>query len=363
MSKVIKYNGSGLVDIVRRFLKYGNICIAYEQTAEKYALSKGSELSAAGYNVRYEKILNATDTVSVSNDYVIGIGADLIDSVLADDPRRKSIIILKPNILNCISARLTLDKGYRMGSKHLVDCRIVDSSLMMTRDEQAELIGEIATAYQITLDYRLQSYIKYSDTVPLDTLKKLDEILLRERLSYDEILDALCLSVDLIDNADADFSGAVFIAARLIARDRGMRFGDACLLCSTCYLYSAYSLIGSDVGLTLTVEKTKIAESIAVMSGIDKRAVILALGIIPSGVIANNDYVIKEYANELKAFIGDRFPLLTNLCKLWRRLKSDVGRDVSRAITIKEILKIVSDATLIGNSYGVLRHYKEMGVV
>lgn len=363
MSKVIKFNGNGLVDIVRRFLKYGNICIVYERTAEKYAQIKGSELLAAGYNVRYEKVLNTTDSVSAGNDYILGIGSDLIDAILADDPRRKSIIMLKPNILNCISARLTPDKGYRMGSKHLADCRIVDSSLILTRDEQAELIGEIATAYQIVLDYRLQSFIKYSDTVSKDSLTKLDEILLRDRLCYDEILDALCLAVELIDNADADFSGAVFIAARLIARDRGMRFGDACLLCSTCYLYSAYSLIGSDVGLTLTVEKTKIAENIAAMSGIDKRAVISALGIIPSGVIANNDYVIKEYASELKAFIGDRFPLLTNLCKLWRRLKTDVGRDVSRAITIKEILKIVSDATLIGNSYGVLRHYKEMGAV
>lgn len=363
MSKVIKYNGSGFVDIVRRFLRYGNICIAYEYTAEKYALIKGNELSEVGYNVRYEKILSITDAVSVGDDYILGIGADLIDSVLADDPRRKSIIILKPNILNCISTRLTLDKCYRMSSKHLVDCRIIDSSQTLTRDEQAELVGEIATAYQITLDYRLQSFIKYSDSMPKEKLTKLDEILLRDRLSYDEILDALCLSVDLIDNADADFSGAVFIAAKLIARDRGIRFGDACLLCSTCYLYSAYSLIGSDVGLTLTAEKTAIAERIAVMSGMDKNVVISALGIIPSGVIANNDYVIKEYANELKSFIGERFPLLTNLCKLWRRLKTDVGRDVSRAITIKEILKIVSDATLIGNSYGVLRHYKEMGAV
>lgn len=363
MSKVINFNGGKLVDIIRRFLKYGNICIAYESSGEKYAREKGTELSNAGYNVRYEKILNATDNISAGNDYILGIGGDLIDSVLADDPRRKSIVILKPNILNCISARLIPDSGYRMRGKYVADCRIIDSSLTLTRDEQAELLGEISTAYQLALDYRLQSFIKYGDIAPQDTLIRLDEILMCDRLSQGELIDAFCLATDIIDNADADFSGAVYIAARLIARDRGMRFGDACLLCSTCYLYSAYSLIGSDVGLTFAVEKTAIAESIATMSGIDLRSVISALGIIPSGVIADNDYVIKEYAKELKSFIGDRFPLLTNLCKLWRRLKTDVGRDVSRAITIKEILKIVSDATLIGNSYGVLRHYKEMGAV
>lgn len=363
MSKVINFNGGSIVDIIRRFLKYGNICIAYEQSAEKYALEKGAELSNAGYIVRYEMLLNATDSLSGGNDYIIGIGGDLIDNVLAGDPRRKSIILLKPNILNCISARINPDSGYRMSGKHFADCRIVDSSLVLSRDEQAELIGEISTAYQLALDYRLQSFIKYSDIAGQDTLSMLDKILMRDRLSYSDIVDALCLATDIIDNADADFSGAVFIAAKLIARDRGMHFGDACLLCSTCYLYSAYSLIGSDVGLTLAVEKTAIAESIATMSGIDKRTVISALGIIPSGVIAGNDLVIKEYAKELKSFIGDRFPLLTNVCKLWRRLKTDVGRDVSRAITIKEILKIVSDASLIGNSYGVLRHYKEMGAV
>lgn len=363
MSKVINFNGGNIVDIIRRFLKYGNICIAYEQSAEKYAREKGCELSEAGYIVRYEMLLKVTDSVSDCNDYILGIGGDLIDSVLADDPRRKSIILLKPNILNCISARLSPDIGYRMSGKHFADCRIVDSSLVLSRDEQAELIGEISTAYQLALDYRLQSFIKYNDIAGQDSLETLDEILMRDRLSQSELIDAFCLAADIIDNADADFSGAVFIAAKLIARDRGMHFGDACLLCSTCYLYSAYSLIGSDVGLTFAVEKTAIAESIATISGIDKRTVISALGIIPSGVIAGNDLVIKEYAKELKSFIGDRFPLLTNVCKLWRRLKTDVGRDISRAITIKEILKIVSDSTLIGNSYGVLRHYKEMGAV
>lgn len=363
MSKVVNFKGGSIVDIIRRFLRYGNICVAYEQSAEKYAREKGCELSEAGYIVRYEMLINTTDNISPSNDYILGIGGDLIDNVLADDPRRKSIFLLKPNILNCISARLSPDIGYRMSGKHYADCRIVDSTLDLSRDEQAELIGEISTAYQLALDYRLQSFIKYSDIAGQESLAMLDEILMRDRLSQSELIDAFCLAVDIIDNADADFSGAVFIAAKLIARDRGMHFGDACLLCSTCYLYSAYSLIGSDVGLTFAVEKTAIAESIATMSGIDLRSVISALGIIPSGVIAGNDYVIKEYAKELKSFIGDRFPLLTNICKLWRRLKTNVGRDVSRAITIKEILKIVSDSTLIGNSYGVLRHYKEMGAV
>lgn len=363
MSKVINFDGGKIVDIIRRFLKYGNICIAYESSAEKYALEKGTELSNAGYNVRYEKVLSNTESISAGNDYIIGIGGDMIDNVLADDSRRKSIIFLKPKILNCISVKITPDSGYRLSGKHFVDCRIIDSSFVLTRNEQAELIGEISTAYQIALDYRLQSFIKGVEISSDNALIELDKILMRDRLSYSEIIDAFCLASELIDNTDADFSGAVFIAAKIIAHDRGMRFGDACLLCSTCYLYSAYSLIGSDVGLTLTVEKTAIAESIATMSGIDLRSVISALGIIPSEVISNNDYVLKEYATELKSFIGDRFPLLTNLCKLWRRLKTDMGREASRAITIKEILKFVSDATLIGNSYGVLRHYKEMGAV
>lgn len=350
-----------LASLLNGYYKAGNIALIYSTGYERDALDIASILDKGGYRTRTVSINASLDAISDEYRYCVGVGDYEVVKALRNLDKPYCLCLSEPS-LRCLDS-ITADSSATQALR-LPELVVLDEKLM-SGEWQAALFGEIIQLYQVVIDAKLLQCLgqrtSADDTEEL--LKVLDEFAMRQTLDNAQILAAYAQVAKYYSAVNRSaVNSAVAVAASLISRDKNIAYGDACMLASVYYAYTSYALVGSEIELAFPPDKTKIAERISALSRIPIDTLVTNMRRASYAKTLKYDYIIREYAQDIKGLIDKRFVIFNNACRLWRRLKSDVGYAISRNVTIREVAQAVSCATVIGNGYGVVRHYVELGI-
>lgn len=366
MSKLVIENNAfeNLCVHVNNYYKAGYIAVIYENGYEKLALDIAAALEKGNYRCR---TVSADGKASAHlNDeyrYIVGVGAEVICDVLKTTDKPYCVCLTQPTFKCYDNSFVDVGENLTIKIGHAADLVVIDKKHTV-KEWQSALWGEIMRLMQIVIDYGIVKYV--SSHANVDTynniLAVIDTAMMADVPDNDKLLEIYAEIAkyygDILNN---DINDTVRIAAMLIAKNKNISYGDACMLCGVYYVHASYDLIGSDVELAFPPDKDALKEQAARKFGL-QRIAIERNYIVKNDAIMRYDYVINEYCDDIRQMIAERFAGVNNACKIWRRLKKDVGYGISRAITIREIGEAVGSASILGRGYGIVRHYKEMGI-
>lgn len=350
---------------ISNYYKAGYIAVIYESGYETLALDIAAALDKGNYRSRTVSAAgNLSDKLNDEYRYAVGVGGIAICKALKTIAKPYCICLTMPT-LKCfdnINIELNDTLSIKRGSGE-AQFAIIDKKHLQS-EWRSSLWGEIMQLMQPILDYKVVRYVSpiRKTNAYNNALKILDSVSLLDTPDDNDLWDAYTECAKLYPEIlNDDISKSTQIAAELIAEQKNIEYGDACMLCTMYYFHAAYALAGSDVELAFPPDKETLAEQISRKFGFS-RIINDRSYIVNHETILRYDYVINEYCEDIRQMISERFVNMNNACKIWRRLKNDVGYGVSRTVTIREIGETLGYASLLGRGYGILRHYKELGV-
>lgn len=366
MSKLVIENNAfeNLCMHVNNYYKAGHIAVIYENGYERLALDIAAALDKGNYRSR--TVSAQSNAVAHLNDeyrYIVGVGAEAICDALKTIEKPYCVCLTQPTFKCYDNSFVDVGDTMSIIGGRAADMIIIDTKLMV-KEWQSALWGEIMRLMQIIIDYGIVKYVySHANADIYNNILKVIDTAITANVPDDEKLLGIYAEItkyygEIVNN---DINDSVRIAATLIARNKNISYGDACMMCGVYYVHASYALIGSDVELAFPPDKDTLKEQAARKFGL-QRIAIERNYIFKHDEIMRYDYVINEYCDDVRQMISERFAGINNACKIWRRLKNDVGYGISRAITIREIAEAVGWASILGRGYGIVRHYKEMGV-
>lgn len=349
---------------ISSYYKAGYIAVIYENGYETLALDIAAALDKGNYRSRtVNAIGNIAEKLNDEYRFTVGVGGIAICNVLKAIAKPYCMCLTMPTLKCFDNTIIELNDTLSIKKGNAAQFTIIDKKHLQF-GWKSSLWGEIMQLMQLILDYNVVRYVSplHKANIYDDALKILDAISLLNMPEDSDLWDAYTECAKLYPEILNDnISKTTQIAAELIAEQKNIDYGDACMLCAMYYFHAAYALIGSDVELAFPPDKDALTDQISRKFGFTRinndRSYI-----IKHEIIMRYDYVINEYRDDIRRMISERFVNMNNACKIWRRLKNDVGYGVSRTVTIREIGETVGYASLLGRGYGILRHYKEMGV-